>query len=175
MNNNRIYYFGIHPNVLEPVSLEYSSFGAFWYVDNNQRHIVGYGFGAAQLSVLAQFRAFSLHLTCSDKEVLYQIYRSIRDKQQEQDWECSRRLSILAAFKKPWSNVPPGWYILRSRRAFPLHLSIVRKTKVSVWLEHAAVCENEDELAACITKAEQIHRLQHAFKFVDMPGGCIHG
>lgn len=171
MTENRTYYFGIHPDMLEPASLEYSSFGAFWYVENNQRYIVGYGFGAAQLAVLAQFRAFSAHLTCSDKQILYDIYRSIRNKQQEQDWGTRKRLPVMTAFKNPWKNTPEGWYVLRSRETFPLHLSIVQKTKYFVWLEHSAVCENEAELTACITRAEQTHNLQRKVKGLDSSGG----
>lgn len=145
MTENRTYYFGIHPDVLEPASLAYTSFGAFWYVENNQR----YG-------------------------ILIDIYRSIRNKQQEQDWETRQRLPVMTAFKKPWKNTPEGWYVLRSRETFPLHLSIVQKTKYSVWLEHSAVCENEAELTACITRAAQTHNLQLKFKGLDSSGGIQH-
>ncbi|OMG01892.1 hypothetical protein BK146_03180 [Paenibacillus sp. FSL R7-0333] len=64
--------------------------------------------------------------------------------------------------------------MLRSRKTFPLHLSIVQKTKYSVWLEHAAVCENETELTAYVATAEQTHNLQRYMKSIDNLGGIIH-
>ncbi|MOA33572.1 hypothetical protein D3C78_1548780 [compost metagenome] len=48
---------------------------------------------------------------------------------------------------------------MRSRSTFPLHLSVIRKQKFGLWLEHAAVCENEAEMLACIEKANVIHHV----------------
>lgn len=173
MKDKRTYYFGIHPEVLEPASLEQSNFGALWYEENNQRYIIGYGFSREQIAVLTQFSAASAHITCTDLPVIYQIYQSIRDKQQLQDWSARKRFPLVTAFREPWKSLAPGWYILRSRKTFPLHLSIVHKSKGLVWLEHAAVCEDEAELAACISRAEQLHHL-HFIQSVPILGGTIH-
>ncbi|RCX23758.1 hypothetical protein DFP94_1011360 [Fontibacillus phaseoli] len=153
------YYFGTHPHVLEPASLEYSSFGALWYEQDKRRYIVGYGYGTSQVDMLSQFCESSAYLTCTDQRVIYDIYKSIRDKQQAQDWSTRKRLSLLSAFKDPWKDMDEGWYILRSRNRFPLHLSVVRRKKYGVWLEHAAVCEDEAELMDYIARAKQIHGL----------------
>ncbi|MEC0167329.1 hypothetical protein [Paenibacillus graminis] len=172
MNDTRKYYIGIHPDVLEPVSLEHSSFGALWYEEKDQRYIVGYGFGASQIEILTEFSTSSALITCTDLQIIHQIYQSIRNKQQEQDWSAHRRFPLLTFLREPWKSMSPGWYILRSRKAFPLHLSIVQRTNYAVWLEHTAVCEDEAELAACIAKAEQIHHLH--IKSMDTLGGIIH-
>ncbi|WP_410768830.1 hypothetical protein [Fontibacillus sp. BL9] len=153
------YYFGTHPHVLEPASLEYTNFGAFWYEKDKRRYIVGYGYGASQIDKLSQFCKSSAYFTCTDQQVIYDIYRSIRDKQQALDWSMRKRLSLLSAFKEPWRNMDEGWYILQSRNRFPLHLSVVRRKKYGVWLEHSAVCENEAELMEYIAKAKQAHGL----------------
>lgn len=174
MQRTKNYYFGIHPNLLNPVSLEVSSFGAIWYEEDQQRYIVGYGFGPDQIETLSQFCASSVYFICSNTGVLFEIYKSIRNKQQEQDWLIHKRLRLLAAFQAPWRNLNSGWYVLRSRSTFPLHLSVFRKTKYSVWLEHAAVCENEAELMDCLNRTRQIHHLK-SIASADPEGGSFHG
>lgn len=160
MKDLRTYYLGIHHNVLEPISLNFSTFGALWYEEDKQRYIVGYGFGSSQIEALYQFCKFSAYYTCTDEQVIYDIYRSIRDKQQEQDWQTRKRLAWKAVFSEPWRSMNDGWYVLRSRNRFPLHLSIVHKRKYSIWLEHAAVCENEAELLNYMDRAKQSHHLR---------------
>lgn len=173
MQRSKNYYFGIHPEVLNPVSLEVSCFGAIWYEEDRQRYIVGYGFGPDQTETLSQFCTSAAYFTCSNTQVMYEIYKTIRDKQQEQDWLAHQRLSWLAAFKKPWKDLNSGWYVLRSRSTFPLHLSVVRKTKYGVWLEHTAVCENETELNACLDRTRRTHQMK-SIESVDLIGGGIH-
>lgn len=173
MIDSKIYYFGIHPNLLEPISLDITTFGALWYEQDKQRYIIGYGFGPVQIDKLSQFCRSSAYFKCTDKQVMYDIYRSIRHKQQEQDWCTRKRLAWLSAFKEPWKSMNPGWYVLRSRSNFPFHLSIVHKKKYSIWLEHAAVCEDEAELSNYIMMAKQSHQLQ-AIAAAEIQGGCIH-
>ncbi|MEK5394628.1 hypothetical protein [Paenibacillus sp. FSL K6-2859] len=48
---------------------------------------------------------------------------------------------------------------MRSRNNLPLHLSVIRKQRFLLWLEHAAVCEYEAEMLACIEKANVIHHV----------------
>ncbi len=173
MQHSLPYYFGIHPHVLEPASLEFSSFGAIWYVENKRRYIVGYGFGRDQIEILSQFNTSTAYSTCSDNQVMYDIYRSIRDKQQAQDWSTRKRLPLLTVLKEPWKNMDPGWYILRSRSQFPLHLSVVHKKKYEIWLEHAAVCENETELKDYIARVKQTHTLR-SIESMEIQGGSVY-
>ncbi|SDG11359.1 hypothetical protein SAMN04488542_12649 [Fontibacillus panacisegetis] len=160
MHQSRTFFIGTIPNVLEPKSLELSSFGALWYEEDNQRYIIGYGFGARQIAKLTLFCNSPAYVTCNDERLINEIYKSIREKQHAQDWSTRKRLPLMTAFKEPWKSMNRGWYILRSRSFFPLHLSIVQRTKHSVWLEHTAVCENEAELANYLTKAEEAHQLR---------------
>ncbi|MNO51987.1 hypothetical protein D3C76_423960 [compost metagenome] len=160
MHPSRTFFIGSISNVLEPASLEFNSFGALWYEEDNRRYIIGYGFGAGQIANLALFCNSPEYVTCNDVRLIHEIYKDIRKKQIAQDWSTRKRLPLQAVFKEPWKSMNTGWYALRSRSLFPLHLSIVHKTKFSVWLEHAAVCENESELAHYLTKAEQAHQLR---------------
>ncbi|OMF33060.1 hypothetical protein [Paenibacillus sp. FSL H8-0259] len=169
----KTYYLGIHPHMLDPVSLEYTSFGVLWYEEGKQRYVVGYGFGADQIETLFHFCRASASFTCSNEQVLYNIYTSIRDKQQERDWQTRKRLALWTAFKEPWKSMPDGWYVLRSRDKFPLHLSVVRKTKYSIWLEHAAVCENEAQLTGYLDRAKQTHHLTSIVP-MELQEGSIH-
>ncbi|KAA9004205.1 hypothetical protein F4V43_12480 [Paenibacillus spiritus] len=155
----KTYYFGTLPRMLDPVSLEESSFAALWFEEEEQRFIVGYGFGSRQIDKLKQFMAFTAHFTCCDERITTDIYREIRQIQQEHDWTAHRRLPFLSVFRAPWNRMEPGWYILKSRSVYPLHLSVVRRTPYSIWLEHVSVCESEAELRACIEKAGQAHKL----------------
>lgn len=173
MSGERVYYFGMHPYELEPISLEHSCFGAIWYEEDHHQYIVGYGFGTSQIEALSAFSASSAYSTCKDLQVIHQIYNSIREKQQVQDWSTHKRFPLFSINHEPWRSLKAGWYVLRSRRAFPLHLSIIRKTTFFVWLEHTAVCEDEAELIACINKAKQDHHL-HLIKSIDTLGGTTH-
>ncbi|WP_334074799.1 hypothetical protein [Paenibacillus sp. A14] len=155
----RTYYWGSHRNLLDPVSLRYLYFGAFWYEEHGQRFIVGYGFGDSKIGIFRQFGAPASCQECTDIEVLHEIYREFRKQQQEQDWSARLRLPLLAAFRKPWLRIPPGWYVLKLQASFPAHLTFVHKTKYAVWLEHSAVCENETEIRSYIHKAENMHHV----------------
>lgn len=155
----KTYYLGVHPRRLDPVSLEFSSFGVLWYEEGKQRYVVGYGFGTDQIETLYHFCRSSAYFTCSNEQILDDIYTSIRNKQQEQDWRTRRRLAFWTAFREPWKSMHSGWYVFRSRNSFPLHLSVVRKTKFSIWLEHAAVCESEAQLTGYLDRAKQTHHL----------------
>ncbi|AIQ39953.1 hypothetical protein MKZ24_30155 [Paenibacillus sp. FSL R7-0297] len=169
----KTYYLGIHPYMLDPVSLEFSSFGVLWYEEGKQRYVVGYGFGTDQIETLFHFCRSSAYFTCSNEQVLYNIYTSIRVKQQERDWQTRKRLAFWTAFKEPWKSMPCGWYVLRSRDNFPLHLSVVRKTKYSIWLEHAAVCENEAQLTGYLARVKQTHHLTSIVP-MELQEGSIH-
>lgn len=130
----KTYYLGIHPYMLDPVSLEFSSFGVLWYEEGKQRYVVGYGFGTDQIETLFHFCRSSAYFTCSNEQVLYNIYTSIRVKQQERDWQTRKRLAFWTAFKEPWKSMPCGWYVLRSRDNFPcICLLSVKLNIVSGW------------------------------------------
>jgi len=155
----RQYYWGTEEGLLEPISLNYVCFGALWFEEDHQRIIVGYAFGQAQIEALHHFASPSTCEYCKDRKVIYEIYHHIRDRQQLQDWAAHRRFSWRTAFKKPWKDVATGWYVIRSRNTYPLHLSVIRKQKFQLWLEHTAVCENEAELLSCIEKVNATHHV----------------
>ncbi|MFP4976795.1 hypothetical protein ACE6ED_15430 [Paenibacillus sp. CN-4] len=155
----KTYYFGTCRGLLDPVSLEFRCFGAVWYEEHGHRYVVGYGFGEHRVEILRQFNLSLSLRECADDRTVREIYQEIRTIQQEQDWSGRTRLPLLAAFKQPWREMRPGWYVLRSRQCFPCHVSFVHKTKTSVWLEHAAVCENDQELQACIQRASDAHQI----------------
>ncbi|OME56683.1 hypothetical protein [Paenibacillus odorifer] len=153
------YYLGIHQGLLEPISLNYVCFGALWFEENNHRYIVGYAFGQNQIQALRQFSTPSSCKNCLDSKIVYEIYKKIREQQQQQDWSSHQKLPWFTAFKEPWKDVSAGWYVLRSRSTFPLHLSVIRKEKFRLWLEHTAVCENKMEMLACVEKASVTHQV----------------
>ncbi|MDQ0088094.1 hypothetical protein J2T12_001500 [Paenibacillus anaericanus] len=173
MNGKKVYYLGIHQNMLEPVSLSYLCFGALWYEDNNQRYIVGYGFGENKIEVLRQFSNHSSCEKCMDPNIVREVYRSIRDKQQKQDWSTRLRFPLSNVFRAPWKDVASGWYIVRSRKIYPLHLSAIHKKRYRIWLEHTAVCESESELFAFIEKVKFTHNVD--LKLMESSGGTLHG
>ncbi|MFD1177339.1 hypothetical protein ACFQ3W_13670 [Paenibacillus puldeungensis] len=169
----RAYYLGTHRDLLDPVSLRYLRFGALWYEEHGQRLVVGYGFGESKIEILRQFGAQASCQACMDMEIVHEIYQKIRKQQQEQDWSEHRQLPLLSAFKKPWRNMSSGWYVLKFQKSFPVHLSIVHKTKYTVWIEHSAVCENEAEIQCCIEKAAAAHHID--LKWVEGWGGKRNG
>jgi hypothetical protein len=158
MNN---YYFGTHAELLDPQSLKQVCFGVLWCDDGGHSYIVGYCFEDDPFAVLRQCRKnYPVSwLECRDPEVIYEKYKCIRERQRAQDWNAHRRLPLFSVLRLPWKDVAPGWYVLKSRRNFPYHLSIIHRKFHSVWLEHAAVCENEDELQALVSKAADTHHI----------------
>lgn len=159
MNGTKNYYFGTYQGLLEPISLNYLSFGALWLEDNDHRYIVGYGFGKNQIETLRQFSNNTPYTECFDQKTIYEVYRSIRETQQAQDWSTRLSFPLSTAFREPWKGVASGWYVMKSRSDFPLHLSVVHKKNYRVWLEHTAVCENESELLAFVEKARNTHHV----------------
>lgn len=154
------YYWGTQQGLLEPISLNYVCFGALWFEEDHLRTIVGYAFGQNQIEALRHFSNPSTCERCMDRKIIYEIYKNIREKQQLQDWAAHQRFPWLSAFKEPWKDVAVGWYVIRSRNTFPLHLSVIRKQKFRLWLEHVAVCENEAEMLAYIEKANVAHHVE---------------
>lgn len=159
----RIYYFGTHQKLLEPLSLQSLCFGALWYEENGYRSIMGYAFGDNKVDVLNQFSNLSSCKECTDSNTVREVYMSIREKQQQQDWSTRLRFPIATVFKNPWKNTSTGWYVLRSRDTYPFHLSVVHKMKYQLWLEHSAVCENKPELLSFIEKAKRTHQVDLRF------------
>lgn len=159
----RIYYFGTHQKLLEPLSLKSLCFGALWYEENGSRYILGYGFGDNKMEVLRQFSNLSSCKECNDSNIVYEVYTSLREKQQQQDWSNRLRFPLSAVFKDPWKNTPTGWYVLRSRDTYPFHLSVVHKKKYQLWLEHSAVCESNSEMLAFIEKTKLAHHVDLKF------------
>ncbi|MBP1965968.1 hypothetical protein [Paenibacillus aceris] len=162
-----LYYLGLVPHVLNPISLEYEWFGVLWLEENNRFPIiVGYWFmkEKSEITQNAIQSGFSKWTEVSEHYIVMNMYRSIRNKQQEQDWKQRTRLSIRMIFKTPWRDVPAGLYVIKSRETFPLHASAICKKKFFVWLEHAAVCETEQELQAFIRRVQKEHHAENIMK-----------
>ena len=48
--------------------------------------------------------------------------------------------------KKPWKELPKGWYVLISSNDFPLTLICIQKKSYSIWIEHIKACETEEHI-----------------------------
>lgn len=165
------YYLGVAPNVLNPIQLDNEWFGVLWKQENNRFPvIVGYWFAKDkfELTQNAIMSGYAEWSEAWDHDVIMNMYRSIRKRQQEQDWERRSRLSIGTIFKSPWRQIPPGFYVVKSRNAFPLHASAVCKKTFFVWLEHTAVCESELDLQAFVRRVQQEHRIEKPVKKLSM-------
>lgn len=152
-------YWGELKEALDPVSLAYTRFAAVWHETDGERIVSGYAFGDRGIASLLNQAGHAFRRS-PDPQAVEQIYRDIRRRQQEQDWTTRMRFPLRTPFRSPWKALGEGWYALRSQPNFPLHLTIVRKSAWFLWLEHAAVCENEAELAACLDRAKKAHRLR---------------
>lgn len=156
------YYLGLIPEALNPIALTYEWFGVLWLEEANRFPvIVGYWFCEEKAEIIqkAQQAGYAQWTEISEHYVIMNMYRSIRNKQKEQDWEKRSRLSIRMSFTAPWKNVPSGLYVVKSRESFPLHASAICKRRFFLWLEHAAVCETEQELQAFIRRVQREHHL----------------
>ncbi|MDU0202624.1 MULTISPECIES: hypothetical protein [Paenibacillus] len=161
------YYLGLIPEMLNPIPLTYEWFGVLWLEEANRFPvIVGYWFSKEKSDIIqkAQRAGYANLTEISEHYVIMNMYRSIRNKQKEQDWEKRSRLSIRMNFTAPWKNVPSGLYVVKSRNTFPLHASAISKKRFFLWLEHAAVCETEQELQAFIRRVQREHHLGKRIK-----------
>ncbi|MZQ85491.1 hypothetical protein GQF01_25565 [Paenibacillus sp. 5J-6] len=161
------YYLGLVPHLFNPIHLDYEWFGVLWREeDNRYPTIVGYWFSKEKSEITQSVTrsGFSKWIEKSDHHIITNMYTSIRNKKKKQDWEHRTRLPILTIFKSPWSEVPSGMYILKSRDTFPLHASAVCKKRFFVWLEHSAVCENEGELQSFMKRVQEDHQIETLMK-----------
>ncbi|MEC0226140.1 hypothetical protein [Paenibacillus alba] len=161
MASSRQCYLGIVPHQLNPIHLAYEWFGVVWLEEEHQFPvIIGYWFANERTEILenAKLSGCSHWIEVCDHYILMNMYQSIRKKQSDEDWNHRSRLSIRTMFKSPWKEASPGLYIIKSRDTYPLHASAVLKKKFFVWLEHAAVCETEEQLRAFMGRVHAEHQ-----------------
>jgi hypothetical protein len=162
MLNPSLYYLGCMSRLLEPITLEYKWFGALWTIEDAQQIVVGYWFGHRRNDITQKVNELGVTTwnEVIDIENINGIYNSIREKQKEMDWTHRARLPLYTNFKLPWKHVLPGWYLIRSRNQYPLHVSAVQRKRYFIWLEHAAICENEKDLMDFLQKVNQEHQIE---------------
>ena len=155
-------YFGCEKGYLDIHNLTYRWFGAIWRYQGSLKIVMGYWFGDSQSEIRKQIQFYGQTHSCDTKN-LQEVYSTIRDLQNEQDWKQRPRLSIFAIFKSPWKDLKSGWYILRSRKTYPFYVSAIQKRNFSIWLEHVSVCETEEHLKEFLAKVNQEHNIQLQF------------
>ncbi|MCL6457637.1 MAG: hypothetical protein K6T85_06490 [Gorillibacterium sp.] len=130
-------------------------------MENEHRHVVGYWFGTNKAEISRQCRSagYSSWVDCLDTAVVYGVYQSMREVQKNKDWSTRVRLPLAIGLRHPWKGARSGWYLMKSRNAYPLHISVIHKKKYSLWLEHTGVCDNEQEFLAFIEKVKMVHKI----------------
>lgn len=152
------FYFGTGSHYLDSITLRDRWFYAQWMLREGKYVIVNYGFADKEKEAQAKI-PFSGSVQRDDAH-LKQIYSAIRAIQKEKDWTKKSRLHLFGVRHSPWRKVKPGWYIIRSRNQYPLYLSAVHVKRFSVWLVHAAVCENQNEVSDFIRQVNAAHHVQ---------------
>lgn len=122
--------------------------GLYWFGDNE-----------SELMTHLQNTGWNQYIRESNTTEIKKIYDAIRSAQRDKDWNQRSLLPLLKPFRKPWKQVKSGWYILKSNDGFPMHISAIRKNRFSVWLEHADVCENEDDVNRFIDQVNTRHHI----------------
>ena len=151
-------YFGDGFGYLDIFALRYCWFGAVWQWHGGVRLIMGYWFADSQEELMRQTEQSGwIDVLKADKNEVKEIYLDIRREQARQDWERRTILSLSILFRKPWREMKPGWYIIRSRSQFPLIASCIRKSRWFIWLEHVRVCENLDDMKNFTYSINQKH------------------
>ncbi|MCZ8513563.1 hypothetical protein O9H85_14190 [Paenibacillus filicis] len=159
--------FGCAQGYLDPFTLQNKWFGAVWCYRDNLQMVMGYWFADSQTDLLNNVRkaGWTHWIDDASSIKLKKVYDSIRMEQEKLDWQRRSCLRLSAAFRKPWKHVKPGWYVLRSNRDFPTHVSAIQKKRYTVWLVHVAVCENEKDLFRFIERVQR----QHSIKLYSEP------
>lgn len=159
MNRNlKRLYFGTGQDYLDIFSLHYRWFGAAWTVDAEEIIVTSYAFADNEKAVRAKIRNGAP--ARRDDAHLQEIYAFIRKTQKDEDWGKRSRLRLFGVRESPWKKMKPGWYVVRSRKHYPLYISAVHVKRFSTWLVHTAVCENREDVADFIQKVNQSHRIK---------------
>lgn len=159
MDKPSVIYAGYGTSYLDITSLSYRWFGAIWYYQNGVRVICGYWFHDSKDEIVEQIINTTSNYQL-DHSSIKEIYIFIRQEQKRLDWERRSRLPFFMRFRKPWRGSPSGWYILFSREQFPLVTTCIRKTNISIWIEHISVCEAKQDVDVFISKINEFHQIQ---------------
>ncbi|NEW08313.1 hypothetical protein GK047_20125 [Paenibacillus sp. SYP-B3998] len=148
-------------NFLDPLTLQHRWFGAVWTCKNKAQFLLGYWFAdnRDKLMALMQLEGWgktSLEANPLEVKKAYQVFRAAQHKQ---DWEHRSLLPLRLAFIEPWKRVKLGWYIVKSNEGYPAHVSAVQKKRLLLWLEHVALCENEEQLEQFIHQVNLRHQI----------------
>lgn len=141
-------YFECVPSCLDIFTLSYRWFGAVWTEEAGNQTVLAFWFGNDRQDILdqAQREGWGVFVQTKDQQMIQRIYQQIRSQQRVHDWNKCSRLPIHKAFTKPWKDVKPGWYVIRSRQQFPFYVSAIRRERYSMWMQHVGLCENQREL-----------------------------
>ncbi|GGL54872.1 hypothetical protein [Sporolactobacillus putidus] len=151
-------YFGTGQNYLDIFSLRYRWFGAVWKVRAETTILLRYAF--ADNEEVAKAKIQSGESAKRDDAHLEEIYKFIRNTQKDEDWGKRSRLHLFGVRESPWKKMKPGWYIVRSRKQYPLYISAVHVKRFSTWLNHTAVCENQKDVSDFIQKVNRTHHIK---------------
>ncbi|MFT9427824.1 MAG: hypothetical protein ABF586_11730 [Sporolactobacillus sp.] len=159
MGNSEPLYYGTGQKYLDIFSLHYRWFGAEWTVEKENLLILNYAFSDDERTAREKVVG-SGESARRDDARLREIYTSIRNTQSDENWNKRTRIHTFGVRESPWKKMKPGWYIVRSRKQFPLYISAVHVRLISTWLVHTAVCENQKEVAAFIHRVNQTHHVK---------------
>lgn len=153
--------FGSKKDCFDMHTLRYRVFGAVWKLIDGNKIILGYWFADNERELQYTIRnAGFTELTFSDNSGINEIYHSIRNEQEQQNWSKRSKLPILSILKKPWKDLREGWYVLKSDDHFPSILTCIQKNRYSVWIEHIQVCENQCDAIKFINLINAEHNIQ---------------
>lgn len=155
-------YFGVIPGCLDIFTLSYRWFGCTWTVHGSTWVMTDYWFADTrqEIELYARRRRQSANTRFANPASVKEMYEEIRRQQAQQDWEKRSRLSFKLIVKDPWRSVKAGWYILCSRNEYPNYVSAIRKGRWFAWIEHVAVCENEQDLKTFVNKVNTSHQIE---------------
>ncbi|MFT8390821.1 MAG: hypothetical protein ABF683_06015 [Sporolactobacillus sp.] len=159
MRNSEPLYYGTGQKYLDIFSLYYRWFGAEWTVNEEHLVILNYAFADDEKTARKKVGGDGESARRDDAR-LREIYTAIRNTQSDADWNKRSRIHTFGVQESPWKKMKPGWYIVRSRKQFPLYISSVHVRLFSTWLVHTAVCENQKQVAAFIQKVNQTHHIK---------------
>jgi hypothetical protein len=162
MSSSSQIYFGAESHCLDIFILRYRWFGAVWKCKGNYQIVLGFWFGDNQQEIVKQARdaRWTSFIDSKDSEAIRSVYKHVRYVQREHDWDKRSRLALHTAFTRPWKDVSPGWYVIRSHSHFPFYIAAVRKKKIFIWLEHVSVCEAEGDVDCFLERVNQVHGIE---------------
>jgi hypothetical protein len=164
-------YFGLNSGYLDMHTMKYRDFGAVWKLVDGTRYILEYWFADNENDIHhALHKAGFFDPIKSQKGEIDQIYQAIREEQDKENWSKRRKLNFLLPMKKPWKEIPKGWYVLKSGYDFPMALTCIQKKRYAIWIEHIKVCETEED----IKKFLNLVNLEHNVNLIpEITGGQI--